>query len=222
MSRWKAIPWVLGVAALAVSLVAAKMMNADTPANGGGNPAPIKPTATLGGPTVLGTVDTLQTVARIDAPGVMGYPSLVVQKVLVEDGETVTPGQVLVEFDSSVIQPKVLQAEKELIAALWEVEQTRKVKEDHADRVALQNLAILKAETDLRYATEGRDTVRDTMEKVLSVKDFQLQRILTDDEKKLKRRENADLQKLEMLVEETKLSVDKEKINLKHSTGCRH
>jgi multidrug resistance efflux pump len=141
-------------------------------------------------------------------------PALTVAKVAVGEGAPVNPGDLLVEFDSGGLRHRQTQAEKELIAALWEAEQARKLQEDHPKKVELQKLAIRKAESDLKFAIEIRNTMRDVQEKVLAAKDLDGKK-LTEEEKAQKRRENFELQRAEALAETLKFALEKEQYDLK-------
>lgn len=220
MIRWKTIPWVLGVALVAFSLVAARLLNADTPVNGAGaNPLTPPP---VGGLTVLGVVDSSPSVARIDAPGVMGMPAVTVSKVHVKAGDRVQPGDLLVEFDASSVRHKLAQAEQELIAAQWEVELARLAHDDWETKRKLQQIAVEAAESELKFATEALERGRETFERTLSeIKQFQSNAPLTEAQKEQRRRDNLDLLKLEGAVDLLKKKVEKERTDLKRLDASR-
>jgi multidrug resistance efflux pump len=212
--NWKTIPWVLGVALLAVSLVAARLMNADTPVNV--NPPPPKSSLPPGGLTVLGWVDSLPTVPRIDSPGVMGMPALTIKKVLVEEGEKVEPGQVLVEFDTGSLPHKLTQAKKQLIAAQWKVVEAEAVKADHPFKLELQKLALDTAEKQAKHADDVLGRYKTELERVLQADTKGLTgKPLTEEDKERRRSNDENLNKYTALVTETKANVEKQKIELK-------
>lgn len=222
MIRWKALPWLLGVALLAVSLVAA-LRNADTPLPGGGGP-PAGPSA---GPpagvfTYLGTVDTDPPVARIDTPGVVGMAALTVEKVLVRDGDRVTPGDVLVQFDPGPFAHELAGAEKRLDEAQWRLELAQLHREDFPFKLKQQKLAVEAAEKKLQTAITIRNNARDVFEKVLKDgKNFTTGQPLTPEEKELKRKENKELIEVEAAVDLLGKALEKEQIDLKRLENTR-
>ncbi len=206
MSRWKTLPWVLGVALLAVSLVAARLNSPPSSANGD-KPAAPAATGSAGGLTVVGTVDTAGGVLPLLPPGVPGMASLTVKKVHVKDGATVAPGDVLVEFDASTVVEKKVQAEHAVLEAQWVADQSRQKAELHPHEVEQAKLGVKKATEEHDTAGQIRDVVKDTLERALAVKDFSLNRLLTEDEKATRRKENFDLQKAEAAVRLTAIGV---------------
>lgn len=219
MIRWKTFPWVLGLALLAFSLVAARLLNADTPVHtgAGGNPPP-RVTSAAGpvGPSILGWVDSTPTAVRLDAPAVLGMPSLTISKVLVSEGDTVEVGQVLAEFDPSAFKHDLAQAEQELIAAQWEVQQARLAGDDWEWKKKQQRLAVETAELELKLAIDARDRGREVFERTLDeAKQFGKLEPLTEEQRKQRRQENQELFRLEGAAELLKKKVEKEQNDLK-------
>jgi multidrug resistance efflux pump len=219
MIRWKTFPWVLGLALIAFSLVAARLLNADTPVNhgAGGNPPP-RVTSAAGpvGPTILGVVDSTPTAVRMDAPAVMGMPALGVSKVLVGEGDTVEVGQVLVEFDPAGLKHKLTQAQKKLIAAQWAVASANAAKDDFPNKLDLQNRAVSLAEEQLKHAEGVLARYKDDFERALQAtkKPFS-DGPLSDEEKERRRGTDEKLNQGTALVTELKTKVEVERIKLK-------
>jgi multidrug resistance efflux pump len=208
MTRWKAVPWILGVALLAVSLVAARLNSPGSSANGD-KPAPSS--GSVVGPTVVGTVGTIPDVLPLFPPGVPGMASLTVKKVHVKPGAAVQPGDVLVEFDSSTFAEQKVQAEHAVTEAEWTAEQARKKGELHAQDVDRMKLGVKKATEDNETAKLARDTVKDVLERTFKVPDFDSKLPLTEEQKALRRKENLDLQKAEAAVRLSEIGVENAK-----------
>lgn len=216
MNRWKAVPWVLvGVALLAVSLVAARL-NSPTP-SAAGDHASTSPSGS--GPTVLGTVDTADGILPLNAPGVIGMPALTVKKVFVKHGATVSPGDLLIEFDPSAVQDKKKQAEDAVIAAQWvEFQASTKVK-THAGVVEKAKLGVRKAEADLALTEKAQKAVSDTLEENLSIATQSAtdRTPLTDAQKEVRRSRNTELLQANALVSQAKFAVEAAKLDLKQA-----
>lgn len=215
MIRWKTLPWVLGVALLAVSLVAARLNTDPTSHGGGGGPAAQSTTAPVGGLTVIGTVGTLPDVLALNPPGVLGMPALMVKKVHVKEGATVAAGDLLVEFDDSAVADKVKQAESAVIAAQWTAEEAAKKRDDHKLQIDKAELGVKKAETELRLATEARDRISEVLEKTFSLKLPGMDRPPNEEEKAQRRREHMELFKAESAIELARIAVDNAKLDRK-------
>ncbi len=208
MSRWRAIPWVLGVALLAVSLVAARL---NTPASTNGDkPAAPPPPGSVVGPTVVGTVDTAGGVLPLLPPGVPGMASLTVKRVLVRDGGTVAPGDVLVEFDTSTVIEKKVQAEHAVLEAEWAAEQARRKAELHPQVIEKAKIGVRKAEGDLTAAEKARKAISDSVEENLSIATQSAtdRTPLTEAQKEVRRSRSADLQQANAAVAAAKIGVE--------------
>jgi multidrug resistance efflux pump len=217
MIRKKALPWLLGVALLAFSLVAA-LRSADTPVNGsGGKAAPLVNLPVPVGPTVFGTVDTFpHPISPLNAPSVLGMPALTVEKVLVSEGDAVEPGQVLVEFAAGPFVHKLTQAKKQLLTAQWKAVEANAAKTDHAEKLALQKLAIETSEKQLNHAEDVYARYKTELDRVLETATKPLtDKPLTAEEKERRRGTDENLIKYTALVTELKARVQKEKIELK-------
>jgi len=214
MTRWKAIPWVLvGVALLAVSLVAAGLSSPHQSANGE------KPQASTpaggGGPTVLGTFGTTPEVFPLFPPGVPAMASLTVKKIHVKEGATVHPGDVLIEFDPSTVLENKTQAEYAVTEAEWLADQARKKFELHSLEIERAKLGVKKAQEEYDTAKLARDIVKETLEEALALKDISKGGFLTEEEKEVRRRRNENLQKTEAAVRLTAIGLEGAKIDLK-------
>lgn len=216
MIRWKALPWILGVALLAVCLVAARL-NTDPTTHGGGGGLVSPSTAPVGGMTTLGVVDSNPGVIGVYAPGVVGMPALTVKKIpdRIREGAEVKPGDVLVEFDASAFADKVKQAENAHIAAQWIAKEAEKKRDDHKQLVELADLAVKKAEAEYRLATETRDRISEALEKTFTLKLPGQDKLPDEEQKAQRRREHLDLLKAEGAIELFKLALDKARIDRK-------
>ncbi len=205
MSRFKAIPWLLGVALLAIALVAALRLPApDSSAGGGGGGGTQAVSgAPMSGMTIVGTVDAPGGVQAVHPPGVLGVAALRIKKVLVKEGDSVKAGDVLIEFDSSQVTEKVAAAKAAANAADWLVAQAalgRKTLEVLREE---QKLGERKAKEDLDAATRVRDIVKNKLEDLITKKGG-----LTEAEKARWRTEDADMIQAEETVRRAKLAVD--------------
>lgn len=221
MSRWKALPWVLGTALLAVSLVAAGLNN--SPA---GSVNPDKPAAASSGsgvgPTVIGTVDTACGVMAIHPPGVPGMASLVVKKVHVQDGKGVQAGDVLVEFDPSTVLENKTQAENAVLEAEWTADQARRKLELHPQVIEKAKLGVRKAESDLAWAEKAQKAVNDTLEENLNIATQSAtdRTPLTEAQKELRRSRSAELQTANATVASAKFAVEAAKLDQKQADSA--
>lgn len=214
MTRWKPLPWVLiGVALLAVSLVAARLNSPPQSAN------PEKPATPVSGngvgPTVVGWVDTQHGVLPVHPPGVPAMSALTVKKVCAREGMPVSPGDVLVEFDApgvphdkSAAEQTAAAAEQAVTAAEWTADQAQKKVAAHAQEVEKSKLGVRKATEEYETAKQVRDTVRDALEETLALKDINLGRVLSEEEKVTRRKRNEGLQKAEAAVRLFEIGVE--------------
>ncbi len=217
--RWKALPWVLGVCAVAFSLVAAKQLIAtpDTAAGGGAKP-PAKgqatATPTVPGLTVLGTVDAPNGIARVDAPALPALSGMTVVDVKVKNGQEVKLDDVLIQFDDSLFVEKVHQAHAELVAAQQDQVLAQKQIDDQPQLVKLQGLALSKAQLELKFASEALKRGHEQLERMFQNNNPATLMPYTDAEKDRIRRDNLELLKGELGVESLKLAVTKEQTEL--------
>ena len=211
-ARWKAMPWILGISLLAFSFVAAnRLLHSQEPNNGAAGAKKDAKVPAAQGLRVLGTVDVPLGIARVDAPALPALSGATVVSVFVQQGQEVAIGDPLLSFDDSAFRSKLDQAEAALLAAQSEADKAKAQKDDLPDLIELQKLAIKKAETDLRYATEVLARANDNFEKLADA----TKPINNDVERTQQRRQNLDLLKGEGLVEGLKVAVAKEKLDLK-------
>ncbi|MGL6076237.1 MAG: HlyD family secretion protein [Fimbriiglobus sp.] len=210
--RWKAWPWAVGLALLAFSLVGANTLMTDE-----GKSAP-KPAAApvangKGGVTVLGVVISDPPEMPIGPPGVA--PLMVVDKVLVTDGQAVNAGEVLVQFDDSLLVHKPQQAKAELLAAEQDLVKAQVQKQNHADTLTGQELLINTLRADLKEAQESLAIAKATYNKILDAdRDLTTGKFLTTDEKETRRRENLDLRKADNMVNNLIAKIQGEELKL--------
>jgi len=215
-NRLRAIPWVIAICLLAVSLVGANRLI--TPADGtgtaGGGAAPKKPTGPVtGGVVVLGTVDSDPPPVQVGPPA-LGAASLVT-KVFVVEGQDVKPGTPLVQFDDSIYQAKLKQAQAGLAAAKDDQVKAEAQKQIHAVQIGAQKIAIKSADQDVKDAEAALQTGREQFERILAAeKNFSTQQPLTEGEKQTRRKENLDLIKGEISVNQLKAKAEAEKKKL--------
>lgn len=222
MNRWKAIPWVLvGVALLAVSLVAARLNDPASSAHGQKLPPPAPPGSVVG-PTVVGTVDTTGGVLPLMPPGVPAMASLTVKKVHVKEGATVNPGDVLVEFDASTIAEKKVQAEHAVTVAEWLADQARRKAELHPQVVERARIGVRKAEGDLAAAEKAQKAASDTVEENLK---FATQSPtdrtpLTEEQKEVRRSRSPELLQANATLAAAKIAVEAAKGELRQAESA--
>lgn len=206
MNRLKALPWMLGVCLLAISLVAAKSL-VQTDSAKPDKPAPPAP---HNGTIALGTVDSDPGPVRVGPPGIPGM-QVVVSKVSVKDGDEVAEGAPLVQFDDSAIQPKLKQAKAELTAAVQDKVSAEAAKQVHTVNLARQDANITATKEQLERAKKGLDIGRQLFEAELNLPDSNGQQ-LTEAKKQKRRNENLELLRGEGLVAElTARLADEEK-----------
>ncbi len=222
MNRWKAIPWVLiGVALLAVSLVAARLNSPPSSVNGEKAAAPASPGSVVG-PTVVGTVDTAGGMLPLMPPGVPAMASLTVKKVHVKEGATVAPGDVLVEFDASTMVEKKVQAEHAVTDAEWVADQARKKADLHPLVVDKANIGVRKAEGDLAAAEKAHKAVSDSVEENLRVATQSAtdRTPLTEEQKDLRRSRSPELLQANATLAAAKIGVEAAKHELKQAESA--
>ncbi len=213
-NRLRALPWVFGICLLAVSLIGANRLIApgDGPGNDGGGAAGKKSAgATTGGVVVLGTVDSDPPPVQVGPPA-LGAAALVT-KVFVVEGQEVNPGTPLVQFDDAIYRAKLKQAQAGLAAANDDVVKAAAQKQIHAVQIDAQKLAIKSAEADVKDAEAALQIARDQFERVLKAdKDISTgqPQPLSEAEKQLRRRENLDLVKGEIGVNQLKAKAEAE------------
>lgn len=156
MNRLKLIPWFLGVALVAGSLVGAnRLANPDSTNSGGAPVDPKKPknTAIVDGLVVKGTVDSDPSSMSYFLPSHM--PSGTIKEVLVRNGAEVKPGDVLVKFDDQFLQIDLKEASSAFNVAVTKYNQAKALKDQHARTVEQAKLAVTNAEYLQKRADEG-------------------------------------------------------------------
>ena len=166
-----------------------------------------------GGVIVLGTVgpDPVQ----VGPPAVAAMAT--VTKVMVTDGDTVQPGDPLVQFDDRIYQAKLAQAQAELRAAEPDVTKAEVAIQVHAAKIGLQELAVKATRDDITAAEDGLKATRDALDRVLNAeRDINTNQPLDEAEKQRRRDENAELQTAEHLVIQlqNKLAADQKTLAL--------
>jgi multidrug resistance efflux pump len=210
--RWKAIPWALGVVLLAGTLVGAnRFLQTDDSKNG---PAPkATPTPAHGGVTVLGVVISDPPEMPVGPPAVAGL--MIVDKVLVVEGQMVNVGEMLVKFDDALVREKLPQAQAELFAAQQDLAKAEAQKKIHAIKLSGQELLIRNMTANHKEGLDLLKVGKETFEKVLASKrDLTTGKYLTPEEKEAERRENLEIRKSEMLLNELKAKIEGEEKTL--------
>ena len=214
VTRRTALPWALGVGILALTLVAANRMvgtaEAQSPGDGKGGKG--KPDGGPGGLTILGTVDAVPGVVRVDPPAVAGV--LTVKQILVQEGKAVAIDEPLIQFDDELFRHGLAQAEAGLIAAKAQVTKADAARADHAQLLKKQQLAVEVARYKWEKAKEARDRGGDVFDRILATETTTVGGPkLTEAEKDRRRKENQDLLKADVLVELAKKDWEKEGID---------
>jgi multidrug resistance efflux pump len=220
-NRRKALPWILGVGILAVSLVAANRMvgTAEAQTAADGKAAKGLPSGGLGGLTILGSVDAVPGVVRVDPPAIAGVLS--VHEVLVEEGKVVAVGDPLIRFDDELFRHGLAQAEAGRTAAKWQHDKAVAAQKDHAQLLKKQQLAVTVARFKWEKAKEARDRGNETFERALAEdRNLATGAYLTDAEKARRRKENQELMRADLLVDLAKFDWDKEQIDLDRLTAA--
>lgn len=203
------VPWVAGVCLLVATLLGARhLLDAEGPpghAPGNGQPANPPP---AGGVTVLGEVDSDPTKCPVGPPAVAAL--LTVQKVLVEEGQTVAAGTALVQFDDTLVRPKVAQAQAAVDAARSDLLKANLQKALNPLKLKLQQLAVTTADGNEREATRGYDVAQQAAEKVLAAPKFD-GKAYTPEEKAQIMRDNPDLMMAAARATNLKAAAEKER-----------
>lgn len=189
-NRLRALPWVLGVCLVALSLVGAnKLLD---PTRSDKTVAPPSGPPLDGGVIVLGTVDSDPPPVRVGPPGV--GMQLTATKVFVADGDVVQDGAPLVQFDDSIFQAKLKEAQAGLAAAAEDKAKAEVAKKVHAITLVRQQDAIKQAQDELTTAEEALRLGREKLEKILGIeKDLTTLQPLTEVQKRERREKDLEL-----------------------------
>jgi multidrug resistance efflux pump len=206
-NRRHALPWVLGLALMAFTLVGAKLVQ-PTAATPAGNPAP--PSAPAGGGTiVLGVVESDPPVARVGPPAVAALAT--VTKVFVADGQEVRAGQKLVQFDDAMFRAKLDQAKAGLAAAEADLRKAAVAKQLYLIDLTRQTNAVEVAKTDVIEAEDALRIARNTADRILNAQvDLATNQKLTEAQKEERRREDLELKGVENRVRQVRARADDE------------
>jgi multidrug resistance efflux pump len=212
--RFKAVPWVLGVCLVAASLIGAnRLLHPTSAASPGHAPADKSASPELkGGVILLGHVDADPAVVPVGPP--ISVSLALVDKVLVAEGDHVKPGQALVQFDDSLLRPKLQQAQAALAQAVELSKKAELQKQSHAIDVSRQQGAIQAAEQRLKLAEDSLRSARENAERLLNTTNPITNRPYTPAEKARRLREDPDLAKLEGLVIELRAKAEDERKKL--------
>lgn len=209
-NRRHALPWVLGLALLAFTLVGAnRLIQPHDPAA----PAPKGAGSQAGGTIVLGLADSDPSPVPVGPPAVAALAS--VAKVFVAAGDEVKPGQPLVQFDDALHRAKRDQAKAALAAAEADVKRAAVAKELHTIDLTRQTNAAASADRDVTETEDALRIARTTLEKVLDAQfDPRTNQKLTDSQKEERRREDLDLKKAENLARQVRARAEDERLKL--------
>jgi multidrug resistance efflux pump len=208
--RRQMIPWLLGLALIAFTLVGANRL-LQSEGTGQTPPAnkPQQAPTPSGGTILLGTIDSEPSPVFVGPPAL---PSpLTVTKVLVQEGDEVKPLQPLVQFDDSLLKLKLQQAEYELAAAK-ELEKKATIQEEtHKIQLERQQSAVKKSAEDFAEAERIFFIENDKYERVLAIeRNVTTNQLLSEAERAQRRRENTELSKGQALVKNLKALADDE------------
>lgn len=211
-SRWKILPWVLGVGCLAFTLFGAKnLFQPVSPPVQPVVPAAKPNTGTLG-PVVTGVVASEVEVGEYVAPDVL--PLAKVKKVLVEPGHVVKVGQPLIEFDSSVPYSEWATALASLEVAKVKQAQAENTLTLFPKKKQVQEMAVSKAELDLKNANSLLKTALRLIEQKFNLPHPNTLKPWTEAEKSQFLIDDTELFMARSRVESLQLVVDSEKNNL--------
>jgi multidrug resistance efflux pump len=211
-SRWKLVPWILGIGCLAVTLFGAK--NLFQPVSPPVQPVVPQAKANTGtlGPVVTGVVAPEVEVGEYVAPDVL--PLAKVKKVLVKPGQTVKAGEALIEFDDSVPRSKWLTAKASLDVAKAKLAQAENSLTLFPLKLQSQETAVRKAELDHKNAVSLLDTANRLVENKFKINHPLTGKPWTEAEKAQLLTDDSDLFLARSRVSSLQLVVDTEKINL--------
>lgn len=214
-SKLRVVPWVFALCVLAGSLAGARLISpGDGSSTGDGGGAAKKSSGpTTGGVVVLGTVDSDPPPVQLGPPALAGMA--LVTNVLVVEGQEVKPGTSLVQFDDAIYRARLRQAQAELAAANEDQVKAEAQKQIHAVRIEGQKLAIKNAEADVKDGETTLKVGRDQYDRILGAeRNLSTGLALTEAEKQTRRRENIELLKGELGVNQLKAKADAEKKTL--------
>ena len=159
-TRWKMIPWVLGIACLAITLIGANnLLQPAAPQDRGTVMPTLKANGPASlGPVVNGTVATEVEIGEYVAPEVLQLAK--VTKILVKQNQLVKVGDPLIQFDDTQPKKKMEVAQAAVGTAKVSVAKAELAKKIHPKNISLQNLAINKATVELNAAKLARSTPR--------------------------------------------------------------
>jgi multidrug resistance efflux pump len=215
MKALRTLPWVFGGCLVVASSVGANRLlhptDGQPPAGGDGGPG--RPAVTAGGVIILGHVDSDPPPIPVGPPGLA--MSAAVTKVLVKEGQEVQPGTPLVQFDDAMYQAKLRQAKAELEAAKADLTKAERAVQIHARQVEAQKSVVKSTEAQLRDAEDLLQAGKDKFERILAAeRNLSTGQPLTESDKAQRRRENEDLRKGEMAVNQLRAQLDGEKAKL--------
>ncbi len=208
---WKLLP---PVGAVGVGLTAVALFLA----TGGAGRGLQQPTPDAPPPPVGGAVTVLGTVASDPPETPVGPPALAalvtVEKVLVAEGQAVTAGTPLEQFDAPLVRDKLPQAEAELAASRELVAQAEAQRAGHSLKVEGQELSIRTLKAHLAEGEAATKIARDQFARVLATPDLN-GKLRTQAEKATERSENLDLRKASNALVNLRAKVAGEDLALK-------
>jgi len=209
-TKLQVIPWILGLCIVAGSIAGARLIapgDADAPAGEAAAQSKKSGGPMTGGVIVLGTVDSETPPVQVGPPSIAGMAQ--VTKVLVVEGQDVPVGTPLVQFDDAIYRAKLKQAQAGLAAAKDDQVKAEAQKQIHAVQLDAQNLAIKNADADVKDAEVALQIGRDQFDRVLNAdRNLATNQPLTEADKQTRRRENLDLVKGEIAVNQLKAKAD--------------
>lgn len=212
-SRWKILPWVLGIGCLAFTLIGAK--NLFQPVSPPVQPVvpPAKANAGSLGPVVTGVVAPEVEVGEYVAPDVLQLAK--VKKVLVKPGQIVKAGEPLIEFDDSLPFREYTTANASLEVAKAKLAQAENTKTLFPKKVEEQQMKLRKAELDVENAKTALSTILRKIETLFKGPNLITGRQQwTEDEKKQLLNDDLELFGARSRLSSLQLVVEAEKIAL--------
>ncbi len=172
MNRLKIIPFALGLGILLATLIGANKLtngNGDPPSGAGGKAAPAVPKAN-DGLVAKGNVSAEHEPMAFVLPAHLAAGRVV--RVFVKNGQTVKPGESLVQFDDWQYQSDLKKAEAAVQAALRQHQLATGKQEQQKVLVEKAKLGVTAAETAKKKAEEMLAAIRKKL-------DFQLRQLGT-------------------------------------------
>jgi multidrug resistance efflux pump len=180
--------YVLGALLVAGTLVGARAMtNADGAADAPKTANPAPGGGKVGGPIVMGTVDSDPPPADYRLPPVL--QSGTITEVFVKDGQQVKKGDKLYEFDASIQKRNLEKANVAVLQAQNEVAKANEARKQHEKKIAALEQTVQAAKDKVNTAANLYNLIKYNLEEALRRADDKI----TAEQIKVKLANNPDL-----------------------------